>query len=372
MAIHAYVGLPGSGKSYGVIENVILPALTKGRHVFTNIPLNMDALGADYDIELVHVLDNEQLNKGDEHFWLGFPGGAVLVFDEVWRFWPAGMKVHELKPYHKEFFAEHRHKVGVNELTQEIIIITQDLSQISAYVRTLIDTTYLSVKLSALSAKTKYRINVYTGGQKGPNYPKNVVSSFLGTYKPSVYRYYKSHTKSETGMAGMERIVDNRGVIWKHPVVRFGLPFAIVLFVAAAFELHRVKESFVPATTPNKETVRPHVESVAPSVNLSIQKPEVSHVEPVASVVRVVDSHIWRLVGSYSVFTGRDSVIRYVIHNAYGGSRYLESDFCKVVDGDIRCEYGGEYISRFTGRVIQSYDKLPAGAVNTAVNTVTK
>ena len=38
--ITAYVGLPGSGKSYGVCEQVILPALAKGRPVFTNIPFD--------------------------------------------------------------------------------------------------------------------------------------------------------------------------------------------------------------------------------------------------------------------------------------------------------------------------------------------
>ena len=38
MSIVGYSGLPGSGKSYGVVENVVIPALEAGRHIITNIP----------------------------------------------------------------------------------------------------------------------------------------------------------------------------------------------------------------------------------------------------------------------------------------------------------------------------------------------
>lgn len=37
MAISAYVGVPGSGKSYEVVSNVIIPAFMKGRRIVTNL-----------------------------------------------------------------------------------------------------------------------------------------------------------------------------------------------------------------------------------------------------------------------------------------------------------------------------------------------
>ena len=37
MAISAYIGIPGSGKSYEAVCNVIIPAFTSGRRVVTNI-----------------------------------------------------------------------------------------------------------------------------------------------------------------------------------------------------------------------------------------------------------------------------------------------------------------------------------------------
>ncbi|EGJ3415938.1 hypothetical protein IHC78_002873 [Salmonella enterica subsp. houtenae] len=36
MAISAYIGIPGSGKSYEAVCNVIIPAFTSGRRVVTN------------------------------------------------------------------------------------------------------------------------------------------------------------------------------------------------------------------------------------------------------------------------------------------------------------------------------------------------
>ncbi|HGW7889845.1 TPA: zonular occludens toxin domain-containing protein, partial [Escherichia coli] len=37
MAISAYVGVPGSGKSFEVVRSVIIPAVAQGRRVVSNI-----------------------------------------------------------------------------------------------------------------------------------------------------------------------------------------------------------------------------------------------------------------------------------------------------------------------------------------------
>jgi zona occludens toxin len=37
MPINAYVGLMGSGKSYEVVSSVIVPAVSQGRRVVTNV-----------------------------------------------------------------------------------------------------------------------------------------------------------------------------------------------------------------------------------------------------------------------------------------------------------------------------------------------
>ncbi|HDL5229472.1 TPA: hypothetical protein RS727_002675, partial [Mannheimia haemolytica] len=37
MAVSAYIGIPGSGKSYEVVKSVILPAVASNRRVVSNI-----------------------------------------------------------------------------------------------------------------------------------------------------------------------------------------------------------------------------------------------------------------------------------------------------------------------------------------------
>lgn len=37
MAITAYIGTPGSGKSYEIVRSVIIPAVCAGRRIVTNI-----------------------------------------------------------------------------------------------------------------------------------------------------------------------------------------------------------------------------------------------------------------------------------------------------------------------------------------------
>lgn len=362
MAINAYVGLPGSGKSYGVVENVILPALKASRVLITNIPLQLDAIGADFDIELVYQVGNDDLVNGGADLWLSMPGGAVIVLDEVWRIWPAGMKANDIPQYHKEFLAEHRHKVGFGGLTQEIVLIVQDLAQTAGYVRGLVDTTYRAVKLDKVGAKNNYRVDVYSGGQKGPNYPKHVISSFMGKYKPDVYKYYKSHTKSETGLPGMERMVDNRGVIWKHPAVKYGLPLAFLLFF---FGLRSTLSFFNGGAAP-KPVVS--AQSEQPRPGQAPPKPSAQFVEPVAKPAPVplkpapppppAPSKMWRLVG----YSGNSGVYTFHLRHALHGSRRLGSQHCRLDSlGEPECTIDGEMVTRWTGQpVFDSFRELPA------------
>ncbi|EEQ6526573.1 hypothetical protein BHJ67_005029, partial [Escherichia coli] len=45
MAITAYIGVPGSGKSYEVVKSVIIPAVASGRRIVSNIyGLNYEAI----------------------------------------------------------------------------------------------------------------------------------------------------------------------------------------------------------------------------------------------------------------------------------------------------------------------------------------
>lgn len=244
MTISAYTGLPGHGKSYGVVANVILPALRSKRIVYTNIPLNDELCLNDFGMVPIpfHIDD---LIKSPNWFRDVFQSGSVIVIDEVWRLWPSGLKLTQAREGDKEFLAEHRHLVGENGLATEIVLVTQDLSQVASFARTLVENTFRVTKLSSVGLNRGYRVDVYFGPVTGvkPN-PKNREREIFGKFSKEVYKYYKSHTKSQTGQAGDETRVDKRFNILGGFSIKLGLFFIIAIGLFIYSSVGDVKKGF--------------------------------------------------------------------------------------------------------------------------------
>lgn len=237
MSIVGYSGLPGSGKSYGVVENVVIPALEAGRHIITNIPLKLGRLSDDYPQGKVTMFDNKEAEDDPTFFDLErHPAGVIWIIDEAWRFWKSGMKATNIPQCQKEFFTEHRHNVGPDGRTNEIVLVTQDLAQLCAFVRGLVEETYRAVKLTAIGQKNKYRVDVFMGAATGQK-PGKPMRQLYGSYKPEIYQYYKSHTRNKTDFAaGMEEKADDRANVLKHPLIKFGIPLAVLIMVAGVWK----------------------------------------------------------------------------------------------------------------------------------------
>jgi zona occludens toxin len=239
MSIVGYSGLPGSGKSYGVVENVVIPALEKGRHIITNIPLKLGRLSDDFPKGQVTLFDNREAEDDPNFFSLDrHPAGVIWIIDEAWRFWKSGMKATNIPQAQKEFFTEHRHNVGEDGRTNEIVLVTQDLAQLCAFVRGLVEETYRAVKLTAIGQKDKYRVDVYLGAATGQK-PGKPMRQLYGKYKPDVYQYYKSHTRNKTDFAaGMEEKADDRANILKSPLFRIGTPLTVIIMLYCAYSVY--------------------------------------------------------------------------------------------------------------------------------------
>lgn len=237
MSIIAYVGRMGSGKSYGVVENVILPALKNGRTIVTNIPLKTGYLTDDFpDGRIIQFNPKEPL-EDPEFFNIEKWAGAIIIIDEAWRYWSTGTKASQIPEIQKSFFTEHRHYVGEDGLTCEIVLVTQSLDQISSFVRELVEDTYRATKLSTLGLSKAYRVDVFTGCQKGLS-GGTPIRTLQGTYKPDVFKYYQSHTKNKTDFAaGMEEKADKRNNIFKSKLFVIGIPLAIIVTIASISSL---------------------------------------------------------------------------------------------------------------------------------------
>lgn len=225
MAIHAYVGKPGSGKSYNTVQHVVVPSLKQGRHVVTNIPLNADALLGEFGGNITQLpLDWHQAADISQLF----PPGCVALIDECWRRWPAGEPINKANPIDKAFLAEHRHRVDEKNNSMRVVLVTQDLAQISSWVRTLVDTTFRSRKFG----KQIFKVEIYSGSVTGDSPPrKKLVRTMGGKFDPAIFSYYKSATQSATGDVGDESVADDRANLLKSPMLWLCIVGGIVLFV---------------------------------------------------------------------------------------------------------------------------------------------
>lgn len=309
MAIHAYVGKPGHGKSYGVVEHVVIPSLKQDRHVVTNIPLSIDDLLATYGGKITQLPDNWfELDDLSEII----PPGSVAIIDECWRRWPAGKNVNQANLTDKSLLAEHRHRVDDKNNSMRVVLVTQDLAQISSWVRLLIETTYRIRKLS----KKAFKVDIYNGAVTGdaPS-SKKLIRTTAGTFKSSVYSFYKSATQSNSGAVGDESSADGRSSILRS----FGLWSTLLCFVfCICLGAYFVKRFF---TTDAPGAAVPSAASV------SVVKQSSKPFEPPIS-------NTWRLVGFVHP-SKPDSSSKAVsealalISDNNGNTRYISFSHCR-------------------------------------------
>lgn len=337
MAIHAYVGKPGHGKSYGVVERVVIPSLKQGRHVVTNIPLNADDLLADFGGTIQQLPPDWAVlpNLADYVF-----NGCVLIIDEAWRRWPEGQKSNQANPWDKTLLAEHRHMVDANNNSMRIVIVTQDLSQIPSWARTLIETTFRVSKIS----KKVYRVDVYSGVVTGDRPPKSkLIRQFPGTFDKGTQRYYKSATHSATGEVGDESVADKSASFLRS----YGLWALIgIVVVGLIVGILSIKHYF--GKPPVVSQV--HQESTSQITNQS-QLTKMAPVPP-----PIVYSQSWRLTGFVHSSQPdpnekRDSSVAVLIDSG-GRTRYISFSSCRYFSDfkDAYCEVDGERVTTWTSQ----------------------
>ena len=370
MAIDAYTGLPGHGKSYGVVEHVIIPSLKQGRHVVTNIPLDIEALLVDFGgtVEQLPADWFERADLGDLA-----PAGSVLVLDELWRRWPNGMKANAARLEDKALLAEHRHRVDAKGRSMRVVLVTQDLAQIAAWARALVETTYRMVKKS----KKLYRVDIYRGAVTGPRPPKSaLLRQTAGRFKPDVYRYYQSATQSHSGGVGDESVADARGSLLRSWGL-WGLVLIVVL--GGAFGVRGVASYFNPQSSEPAQSATPvpvPSQPVTAAAPVNRAATQVYNAKPTGPVM----SSVWR-VGGYvrggsdsaaalAELTGQSPPIRgpriarvLLVHES-GARRFVDLSGCEFFPGglDVFCDIDGERVTPWTGRgaVTRVIDPVPA------------
>jgi zona occludens toxin len=243
MAINAYVGVMGSGKSYEVVNSVILPAVLSGRRVVTNISgispeLILErcrkkspnaALG-----EVVYVPIEAITRPGFFPIFdppvAGFvcPGDLICI-DEAWKFWDSSDTISD---EHMDFFRMHRHYVAENGTSCDMSLMIQDMGSLHRKVKAVVEATFRMVKLKSLGFSKVYRVEVYEGHKLTK---ASRVDQHINKYDKSIFPLYQSYK----GAVGKEAQMDSRQNIFNKKSLWIGAFFMILTCFAAWYGINK-------------------------------------------------------------------------------------------------------------------------------------
>ncbi|WGS84971.1 zonular occludens toxin domain-containing protein [Methylomonas sp. UP202] len=344
-------GLPRSGKSYTAIELFVLPALREGRRIVTNLPLRMDAIRRDFpgaDVEIIADLTI--------HDWGEVGGGCLAILDEVWRLWPQGQKMNAIPEKQLAFLKEHGHRSDENGRSMDVVLVTQDMQDICAPVRALVETTIICVKhldLGREDAFVRYRCRAACSLVKKDNAPpqSQIIGNENARYDKSVYQYYRTHMHSAGDSAPNEKRMVGTSVFgsWKFRagVVVFFLCIGIVVMAGRATVKGITEPTPVSVQT---ETVTTDADGKV------IENPGPQTVEQAKpKATQVPYSEGWHIAGYISNPANPAKPPQYILVHQSKAQRLYPAAKCRMMDLEPACDVDGEVVTRWTGRQSPGY-----------------
>jgi zona occludens toxin (predicted ATPase) len=210
-SVELITGKIGDGKTYHTLKYRLIPALKRGRHVFTNIdfgPNQVTKEGAiittgverfaravslylDKDVrEQIHLFKDESEIKNMlrlkdmEGKLLQLPRGATVIIDEAQMLWPAPIPGHlvPMDPLFIKWVAYVRH------FDQELILITQSPTLVNKHLLGLMNENVRvknMVFLSTLLGK-QYRVTYHQSVWAEPHGGEN------HRFDPEIFKLYQS------------------------------------------------------------------------------------------------------------------------------------------------------------------------------------
>lgn len=188
MSVLGLSGLPGSGKSSYAVEKIILPALKRGETVCTNIRgLSIEKISAVFDLDLHQLQKNfvEIQEKQLSEFWRYVPKNSIIIIDEVQNVFPSSGVPANLA---LEYFSTHRH------LGHTVYLITQNFTNVSPKVSTMVATLYHFRDLSQLGVK-RSSISVY---ESVKILDSNFIRKSSYSQDKRIFRLYESYISGVT------------------------------------------------------------------------------------------------------------------------------------------------------------------------------
>jgi zona occludens toxin len=365
MPINAFGGGPGTGKTYGVMEHVIIPAIAKGRFVITNIDGLQDEAIYQYVNDtcykgkifcIGHIRHCDRAAPEREDFFPGqdsldkamsvpspdspcVVGGDLVVIDEATRYWSVGEKVSTQDSY---FFREHRHFVNEMGHTCDLVVIDPDITMLARALKGKIEMTSLTHKPKELGLE-RYVVQIFNRA-KLTGKPVSVGGPY--PFKKEIYSLYRSYAVA----GAKEQAIDSRQSLVKVLLRKFGLMAFLGLACIVGFVLllrHKMAKM--------EEQGRPAAASVQ---GAGSSRPSLGQSSPVAppagsspSVTRSAVSPVLRVVGRV-VLRGEPWVVL-----ADGALVRLENPAAFVGRGSLVVgQVEGQRVTTWSGRSAEKQD----------------
>lgn len=368
MAFSAYCGSTGEGKTYEVVENVIVKALGQGRRVLTNVTglklelihayLRKQGIEDDQFGELVNLPSIEKcagrfaiINETDTPE-LGEPeakldeensliqGGDVVVLDEVWRIWKRGTKIH---PNDEKFWRMHRHILHKEtNVSTDIVLITQNWADLNTTLRGLVHQRFVMKKHTSLGFSNKYSVNVYDIGARTPHI------TMQRTYRQEVFDLYKSHSLGSG--AGKENKIDDRGNLLKRLIYTTLIPAVFALTVGGYF----VYKFFSPSAKQQRSSTPEHLKD-EPTVQTEQASPVQVQSAEDAQNEALSKLSPYRVTGYASSPNG---IILFIDVQGTGLRQVIAPDNIVISGQYVEFELDGKLVGTMTGKLQTKTDKF--------------
>lgn len=223
--IIAFVGTPGSGKSYDAVVKIIAN-LKQGRKVYTNVdglddPIHQEMIRNHCGLDEIQWVGLLNFIKDDDlpRFWETAEPGSLIVLDELQRVFRNRDWNTQKNVDFANWASTHRHH------GYDLILLTQFLDSIEKGVRELVEWTYRYRKINVFGqAFQKLTGSYMKAAYSGSDVSREPIQRITSRYNKKIFPLYSSYVAKDTKELGIMTTANalKRPVILIIPVV-FGL-----------------------------------------------------------------------------------------------------------------------------------------------------